>query len=113
MESTQARSGGEAQVALVEGGVRLTLGHESLELGGRGLRASAAAAASRDPVSGQRLFGITDLPLDLRVESATADGDALVVVFGPGGHEALYDVAGLLEERRSGYRNERNETGKR
>jgi gamma-butyrobetaine hydroxylase len=113
MESSVARSGGEAQVALVDGGVRLTVGEQSLELGAMWLRDSATDAGSRDPLSGQRLFGITDLPPDLHVASATADGDTLSVVFGPGGHEAVYDVADLLDEQRSGSRDERNETGKR
>ena len=102
-----------AHVALVDGGVRVTLGDESLELAAMWLRDSATDAASRDPRSGQRLFGITDLPDDLRVESATASDERVEVVFAPGGHRAVFDVADLLAEARDTHREERNERGKR
>jgi alpha-ketoglutarate-dependent taurine dioxygenase len=102
----------EADVALVDGGVRLTVGDESLELEAVWLRDSATDPESRDPVSGQRLFGITDVPPDLRVVSATVSDGRLQVGFEPGGQRAAYDVAELLEEVRSGHRDDRNEQGK-
>jgi len=105
--------GGSAQVALVDGGLRITLGTETLELGAMWLRDSCTDAESRDLVSGQRLFGITDLPVDLRVESASTDDDELEVVFAPGGHRAVFGVADLFDEARSARRDERNEEGKR
>ena len=102
----------ETQVSLVAGGVRLTVGEESLELEATWLRDSATDTESRDPVSGQRLFGITDLPADLDVGSAAVSDGRLEVVFEPGGHRAAYDVAELLDEVRHGHRDDRNEQGK-
>ena len=115
MHSPVARVGGleAAEVALVDGGVRLTVGDESHELEAMWLRDSATDAESRDPVSGQRLFGITDVPADLGIGSATVSGGRLEVVFEPGGHRTAYDVAELLDEVRHGHRDERNEQGKR
>jgi gamma-butyrobetaine dioxygenase len=106
-------AGGEHLVVLADGGVRLTVEDKSLELGAMWLRDSATDAESRDPVSGQRLFGITDLPADLRVESATATDGILEVVFAPGGHRAVYDVADLLEQVGTARCDDRNEDGKR
>ena len=102
----------ETQVSLVAGGVRLTVGEESLELEATWLRDSATDTESRDPVSGQRLFGITDVPAELDVGSATVSDGRLEVVFEPGGHRAAYDVAELLDEVRHGHRDDRNEQGK-
>lgn len=102
----------EPQVALVDGGLRLTVGEESVELEATWLRDSATDAQSRDPVSGQRLFGITDVPADLDVASATVSHGRLEVVFDPGGQLAAYDVAALLDEVRHGHRDDRNEQGK-
>lgn len=97
----------------MDGGVRLTVGDESLELEATWLRDSATDTQSRDPVSGQRLFGITDVPPDLSVGSATVSDGRLHVVFEPGGHLAAYDVAELFDEVRQGHRDDRNEQGKR
>jgi len=103
----------DAQVVLVDGGLRLTAGEQVVELSAMWLRDSATDAESRDPVSGQRLFGITDLPADLRVESATSYGDKVEVVFAPGGHRAVFAVADLLHAVRAGAGDERNEDAKR
>src|SRR3954466_12364146 len=115
MQSTDVGLGAadDAQVALVDGGLRLTVGDQSIELSAMWLRDSATDAESRDPVSGQRLFGITDVPADLRVGSATVHDGRLEVVFEPGGHRTAYDVGELLDELRHGHRDERNEQGKR
>jgi gamma-butyrobetaine hydroxylase len=103
----------KTQVTLADGGVRLTVGEESLELGAMWLRDSSTDVESRDPVSGQRLFGITDLPDDLRVESASATDGTLEVVFAPSGHRAVFGVADLLDEARTARRDDRNEEDKR
>jgi gamma-butyrobetaine dioxygenase len=115
MDSQVERFGGsrgEAQVSLVDGGLRLTQGNESVELGAMWLRDSSTDAESRDPVSGQRLFGITDLPTDVRVESATVSGGSLEVVFTPRGHRAEFVVSDLFDEVGAAPRDERNEEGK-
>src|SRR5262245_14811456 len=104
--------GGDAQVSLVDGGLRLTVGNETLELGAMWLRDSSTDAESRDPVSGQRLFGITDLPADVRVESATVSDGRLEVAFAPRPHHAVFDVADLFDEGGTAVRDERNEEGK-
>jgi gamma-butyrobetaine dioxygenase len=103
---------GETKVAAVDGGLRLTSGGECVDLDGLWLRDRATDAASRDPISGQRLFAITDLPADLRVESATLVGDEVEVVFAPGGHRTRYDAAALLDAARTPLHDRRNESRK-
>jgi|HubBroStandDraft_5_1064220.scaffolds.fasta_scaffold13555_2 gamma-butyrobetaine dioxygenase len=49
--------------------------------------------------SGQKLFGITDLPPDLRIESADREAGTVRVVFAPDGHQARYDLAWLAARR--------------
>lgn len=103
----------EVRVEVVDGGLRLyDGGGPPVDLGGVWLRDSATDAESRDPVSGQRLFGITDLPADLRVERATLVGGSVDVVFTPGGHRAQFDATALLDAARTGARDQRNETTK-
>jgi gamma-butyrobetaine dioxygenase len=102
-----------AQVTLVDGGLRVRAGDDVVELSAMWLRDSATDAESRDPVSGQRLFGITDLAADLTVESATILGDKVEVVFAPGGHRAVFSVADLYDEARAGTRDDRTEDSKR
>jgi gamma-butyrobetaine hydroxylase len=99
-------------VDLVDGGVRLTVGDEAVELGALWLRDSCTDAQSRDPVSGQRLFGITDLSPELRVDSARVADGGLEVVFAPDGHRSRFDVAELLDAARTTPHDERNETSK-
>jgi gamma-butyrobetaine dioxygenase len=54
------------------------------------LRANCLCPACRDPVSGQRLTFVTDLPADVWIREASADGDAVHVVFGPDDHHAEF-----------------------
>ena len=100
------------RVDVVDGGVRLTAGDESVELGALWLRDSCTDAQSRDPVSGQRLFGITDLSPELRVDSATVADGGLELVFGPDGHRSRFEVPELLDAARTTPRDERNESSK-
>ncbi|MBV9832232.1 MAG: hypothetical protein JOZ82_11620, partial [Marmoricola sp.] len=53
---------GDVAVALVDGDLWLRAGDRSVELSAVWLRDQATDAASRDPVSGQRLFSIANLP---------------------------------------------------
>ena len=103
---------GEIRVDVVAGSLRLSDGGEPVELGALWLRDSAEDPDSRDPVSGQRLFAITEIPEDLRVESATLVGGRVQVRFTPGDHRSEFDAAGLLAAARSNPRDERNETAK-
>lgn len=54
------------------------------------LRDNCHCAECRDPVSGQKLFGITDLPADLAVRQVERDGGSVSVTFEPDGHRAVY-----------------------
>ncbi len=60
------------------------------------LRDCCVCAECRDPGSGQRLRGITDLPADVTVTGTRAAGDAVEVTFGPDGHQGCYaDLDGV------------------
>ena len=99
-------------VAVVEGDLWLRVGDRSVELAAVWLRDHATDAASRDPVSGQRLFGITDLPVDLRVDTAQASAGVLEVVFAPDGHRTTYDVDQLVSLATAVPRDHRTESAK-
>jgi alpha-ketoglutarate-dependent taurine dioxygenase len=77
------------------------------------LRDSCTDAESRDPVSGQRLFDIGDLPPDVRVVEARVSGGTLEVAFAPDGHRSRFDLGELLDAVRTPPRDDRNESGKR
>jgi gamma-butyrobetaine dioxygenase len=77
------------------------------------LRDHSPAPDSRDPVSGQRLLTVEDLPPDVRLEEASAAEGKLRVVFAPDGHSSVFDIAELVETLSRSPRDERNESGKR
>ncbi|WP_311949419.1 2-trimethylaminoethylphosphonate dioxygenase [Halomonas piscis] len=60
------------------------------------LRERSPAEDTLDPRTGQRLIEAADLPLDLRIEQARADGRQLAVSFSDG-HRAEFDLATLLD----------------
>lgn len=51
----------------------------------------------RDPHSGQRLLNITDIPLDISIQSVKQIDDKLVVVFSPENHVSEFSSNWLLE----------------
>lgn len=59
------------------------------------LRDNCPCALCRDPVSGQRLLHITDIPADIAVAGCWASTDSVEVVFHPDGHRAVFDRAWL------------------
>jgi len=59
------------------------------------LRANCPCTNCRDPGSGQRLVGITDVPADVTVAGVLASGAAVEVVFGPDGHRAVFGTGWL------------------
>ena len=61
------------------------------------LRDHCQMPASRDPVSGQRLLNITDIPLDIHIASVNQIDDSLEVKFAPEGHRSLFSVKWLFE----------------
>jgi gamma-butyrobetaine dioxygenase len=52
------------------------------------LRDNCPCALCRDPVSGQRLLHITDIPADVAVAGTRVSADSVEVVFHPDGHRA-------------------------
>lgn len=64
------------------------------------LRDNCSCTDCSVPGSGQKLFGITNLPRDLRIERADPDADGGVsVIFAPDGHKSHYTRAWLEEHR--------------
>lgn len=61
------------------------------------LRANCQCRSCLDPVSGQRLVSITDLPERNSVVGAEHDGDAVLVTFGPDGHQGLFSASWLVQ----------------
>ena len=55
------------------------------------LRFNCRCPLCRDPVSGQRLLGITDVPADISVAGITASSGTVQVLFHPDGHRAVFD----------------------
>ncbi|MBB5874116.1 gamma-butyrobetaine dioxygenase [Allocatelliglobosispora scoriae] len=70
------------------------------------LRDNCDCAACRDPRSGQKLFGITDLPADLAVADTAVDGDQVTVTFAPDGHVSVFDAAFLARPAEADPRSE-------
>ncbi len=100
-------------VSVVDGDLTLTDGERTVEVAAVWLRDSCTDAESRDPVSGQRLFDIGDLPPDVRVVEARVSGETLEVAFAPDGHRSRFDLGELLDAVRTPPRDDRNESGKR
>ena len=59
------------------------------------LRDNCRCAGCLDPVTGQRLLSVTDLPADLAVRDVAAAGGQVTVLFHPDGHRAVFDQAWL------------------
>ncbi len=55
------------------------------------LRDHCRGPECRDPVSGQRLVNITDIPADVAIGRAEFDGAGLIVEFAPDGHRSQFD----------------------
>ena len=55
------------------------------------LRDNCPCPLCRDPVSGQRLLHITDIPADIAVTEVVPSAGTVSVVFHPDGHRAVFD----------------------
>ena len=66
------------------------------------LRDNCPCALCRDPVSGQRLVHITDIPTGVAVAGSWASADRVEVVFHPDGHRAVFDRAWLAAHAAGG-----------
>jgi gamma-butyrobetaine dioxygenase len=70
---------------------------KDLELDALWLRERAPDADTLDPQTGQRLIEAADLPLDLAILTATAEGDRLDIRFSDG-HQSWFSLTALNEE---------------
>ena len=61
------------------------------------LRDHCQMPASRNLDNGQRLLNITDIPLDIGIETVSYEGDKLVVEFSPDGHRSEFDPEWLFQ----------------
>src|SRR3954452_19799896 len=113
MEGQVGTARSRVDVAVLDGGLRLTVGAETLDVAAVWLRDHFTAPDSRDQVGGQRLLNIEDVPLDVRVARATEDGGTLRVIFAPDGHASDFDVAELVQTLSRTPQDDRNESGKR
>jgi gamma-butyrobetaine dioxygenase len=59
------------------------------------LRDNCACDRCRDPISGQKLFGIEDLPADLVIERVEQGGSDVTIHFGPDGHVSQFSLEWL------------------
>ena len=90
------------QVEILDDGRAIRL---RLEGGGRlrfhaiWLRDNAWDAGTRAPGNGQRLITIADIPSQIRISAARAEGNALSLTFAPEGKTIAYDVAWLQAHR--------------
>jgi gamma-butyrobetaine dioxygenase len=66
------------------------------------LRDNCGCLRCRDAATGQKLFGITDLPAALDLASVEEDANAIRVVFAPDGHESIFTRAWLAEHALAG-----------
>ena len=63
------------------------------------LRDNCPCADCLDPVSGQKLKDITELPDGLAVSAAEDAGDAVIVTYAPDGHRSAFSRAWLAAAR--------------
>ncbi|GAA1959960.1 2-trimethylaminoethylphosphonate dioxygenase [Catenulispora subtropica] len=66
------------------------------------LRDNCSCADCVDPGSGQKLYGITDLPPDIRICRVEQTDDAVTVEFAPGGHRSRFTRDWLAAHRLDG-----------
>ena len=76
------------------------------------LRDNCSCAECRDPHSGQKLFGIVDLPADLAIAGIEESADSIVVTFAPDGHVAEFSRAWLDAQAAPGTGDGRTELDK-
>lgn len=110
--SSQVAEDTSVETEIIDGSLRLSTAHETFDLPAIWLRDSSTDSESRDPVSGQRLFNIVDLPRDVRVTDAQVTDTGLEIVFGPDGHTSVFDLPELLANARTSPVDARNETSK-
>jgi gamma-butyrobetaine dioxygenase len=68
------------------------------------LRDNCPCAACKDPRTGQKLFGITDLPETLAIASIEQTAELVVVVYEPDGHRSVFARPWLVHHAPNGSR---------
>jgi len=61
------------------------------------LRDHCQMPASRDPLSGQRLLNITDIPTDIEIQSVSQKDNKLVIKFSPENHNSEFSIQWLQD----------------
>ena len=67
------------------------------ELAAIWLRDHCPMPESRDPVSGQRLLNITDIPLDLTIANVSRRDNLLIIDFAPEAHRSEFSINWLID----------------
>jgi gamma-butyrobetaine dioxygenase len=70
------------------------------------LRDNCPCADCADPVSGQRLHDVTDIPPDCAVADVNEADGAVAVTFAPDGHRSTFGTGWLAEHALDGYKDE-------
>ncbi len=86
------------EVDILDDGRAIRLTHEGgarLRFHAIWLRDNAWDAGTRAPGNGQRLITIADIPSQIRISAAKAEGNTLSLTFAPEGKTIAYDVAWL------------------
>ena len=91
--------GGAGGGAEASGGAKVRDGARAAGLPAVWLRFNCRCPLCRDPVSGQRLLRITDIPADISVAGITASSGTVRVLFHPDGHRAVFDNTRVLHAR--------------
>lgn len=92
-------SGGAEAPGGAGGGAEVRDGARAAGLPAVWLRFNCRCPLCRDPVSGQRLLRITDIPADISVAGITASSGTVQVLFHPDGHRAVFDNTRVLHAR--------------
>src|ERR1700686_4907574 len=66
------------------------------------LRDNCPCGACKDPQTGQKLFGITDIPAAVAVASIEEAPDSVVVVYAPDGHRSTFARSWLIANTTDG-----------
>jgi len=79
------------------------------------LRDHCQMPESRDPISGQRLLNITDIPNDIHIAHVEQNNDMLTIDFAPESHQSEFSLCWLLDNCYCLNRqaDDRSETGKK
>jgi gamma-butyrobetaine dioxygenase len=90
------------RVQVVSGDLLLTGPRGGLRFPAVWLRDNCPGPECRDPGSGQKLFGITDIPNETVVTAAEQTPESVTVTYGPDGHRSTFARSWLAEHALGG-----------